>query len=539
MHTISDLRPETAPISLRDVTDLFDTWELHWIDTSGETESASFSGVGEVPSPIGDTRIEGVSVTTLDLGDGWAFVGVGGAVRHGAELAGDAKQKGAALLVTDEAGYALAADSGLPALVVKDPRAAAGIIASALHSGDLPNLTLVGVTGTNGKTTSTYLMRAALQPICSPVGVMGTLEIDAGDRKILAERTTHESPVVYRTLAQAAQAGMSGMVVEVSAHAMSLNRVENLKFDLAVFTNLQHDHLDFYEGSMDLYLEAKAKLFTPDHTKVGVVGVDDEYGRALARTTTVPIEAVQYFSEDDPAIGSVPLWRVSDATPDADAWGTRFTLTTPKGDSFPAFCPVPGLVNVQNAALCIIGAHLLGAPLEEAIASLAAAPSIPGRMNLVPRLADHQPRVVVDYAHTPEAIERLVKDFRAMTPGEVIAVFGTDGDRDASKRAPLARIVADLADVLWVTDENPRTEDAASIRKELLDAIAEVRPNMENVTEVQTSRRDAIRKAIMAAGGEDTILLFGKGAETYQEVEGVKHHFVDAEVVKEVFEATK
>ncbi len=539
MHTINDLRPSTEPLTLKDIANGFDIWEARWLDPSGRQRCASdIEELGAVVE-VASLPVSGVTMSNWDIEEGWAFVGVPGDRRHGAVFAKDAKDRGAHLLVTDDEGAVLAADVGLPVLVVENPRKAAGVIASQLHASDIDDLTLVGVTGTNGKTTTTYLLRAALAPICEPMGVLGTLEVDTGDRKIAAERTTHESPVVYRTLAQGAQAGMEGMVVEVSSHALSLNRVQNVLFDLAVFTNLQHDHLDFYNNSMDLYFRAKAELFSPEHAKAGVVGVDDKYGRELARNAQIPVTTVQVATDDAPDVGDAPLWKVSDARADAKAFGTRFTLRAPSGETWEAFCPIPGSVNVQNAALSIVGARVLGASVEDAIEAVSVAPSIPGRMQTVPKRSPHQPKVVVDYAHTPEAIEQLLLDFRELTAGNLIAVFGTDGDRDATKRKPLARITAELADVLWVTDENPRTEDAASIRAQLLEGVREARPDMENVFEVATSRRDAIREAILAAEPEDTILIFGKGAEPYQEIRGVKHRHLDVEVVEDVFDSTK
>ena len=539
MHTINDLRPSTEPVTLKDIADSFEVWEVRWLDPSGKVRRAGDARELEELDAVAPLPVSGVTLSSWDIEEGWAFVGVGGDRRHGAEFSKDAKDRGANVLVTDDRGVQFALSTGLPTLIVQNPREAAGVIASRLHSRDIEDLTIVGVTGTNGKTTTTYLLRAGLAPVCEPMGILGTLEVDTGDRKISAERTTHEAPVVYRTLAQGAQAGMEGMVVEVSSHAMSLNRVQNVLFDLAVFTNLQHDHLDFYENSMDLYFRAKAELFSPDHAKKGVVGVDDEYGRRLAREARIPVTAVQVTTEDDPGLGDVPLWKASDARPDAEAFGTRFTLQGPSGETWEAFCPIPGSVNVQNAALAIVGAHMLGASMEDAIEAVAAAPSIAGRMQAVPKWSPHQPNVVVDYAHTPEAIEQLLLDFRELTTGDLIAVFGTDGDRDATKRKPLARITARLADVLWVTDENPRTEDAASIRAQLLEGVREVRPDMEKVFEVVTSRRDAIREAILAAQPADTIVIFGKGAESHQEVRGVRHRHLDSEVVEDVLESTK
>lgn len=517
MHSIQSLRPTPTPISA--------------------AELAKQLGVPTPDSSLNAVTVEGVSVSTLDLEPGWAFVGIPGMREHGARRALEAKQIGATLLITDSEGAQIAKDAGLPIVLVEDPRASAAPAAKALHADAFKNLTLVGVTGTNGKTTTTYLLRAALAPTISPMGIIGTLEVEVGPHKITAERTTNEAPVIYRALAEAAEGGQKGVVVEVSSHALELNRADGLKFDLAVFTNLQHDHLDLHK-TMDGYYAAKAQLFSPERAKAGVVCVDDKYGRRLAKEARIPVVAVQALTDDDPGV-EVPVWTVVDISPNAEKFGTDFTLVDPEGNRTAAFCPIPGLVNVQNAAAAIVGSHVLGTPLSEAVEATGNAPSIPGRMQAVPALGAHQPRVIVDYAHTPEAIKQLLADFRELTAGNLVAVFGTDGDRDASKREPLAEITAETADVLWVTDENPRYEDAASIREELLRGVRRIRPNLEDVTEVTTSRRDAIREAIMAAGPDDTVLIFGKGAEPYQEVQGVKHSFLDASVVEEVLFATR
>lgn len=534
MHTIRDLRPTIDPVPLAALVENFGSWTLRVPGPNGQ--ATTYADTGESGFP--DIPILGSSVNSEEMEEGWAFVGIPGMRRHGASLAKRAMDHGAVLLVTDEAGWEIAREAGIPTLVVDDPRASAATVSKAIYAGAFKDRVLAGVTGTNGKTTTTYLLRAALAPKYSPMGIVGTVELDTGKTQIIADKTTHEAPVVYRTIAVGAENDMAGMVLEVSSHAMSLNRVDGIKFDLAVFTNLQHDHLDFYEGSMDLYFEAKAAMFTPGSARVGVTGVDDLYGRRLLKEAKIPMTAVQVFTDDDVDTGGAPLWRASDIHTEAGTWGTYFTLTDPSGNGYQALCPMPGLVNVQNAALAVVSAQVLGVPAEEAIAALAKAPSVPGRMQAFPRLGSHQPSVVVDYAHTPEAIEQLLIDFKAVTEGNLVAVFGTDGDRDATKRDPLAQIVARRADVLWVTDENPRFEDAASIRSQLLGGIKKVRPDMEGVVEVTTSRRDAIRDAILDSGPADTVIIFGKGAERYQDIRGVKHKYLDADVAQEVLEQT-
>lgn len=527
MASLSKIRPHTTALTLDQALAGIPVWSLWRKPDEATPAEATFS-------PL----VTGVSVDTGDLEENWIFVGVPGARRHGASLAAVAKEGGATVLVTNEAGATLAADCGITIVTVADPRRAAGVIAKNLYGSGEDELVKVGITGTNGKTTSTYFFRAALQPKLGKLGLLGTLEVDTGSFATFAERTTHESPVVHRALAATAEAGLGGAVVEVSSHALSLDRVEGILFDLAVFTNLQHDHLDFYENSMDLYFDAKASLFTPGVSKQGVTAVDDSYGRRLAREAAIPIQAVQALTDDAVDVGDTPLWKVQNIHADTEGGGNNFTLLSPTGVSYAANCPIPGLVNVQNAALALVGAMALGVEPNAAITALRNAPPIPGRMQWI-ESTPTQPTVMVDYAHTPEAIEQLLIDLRPLTKGRLVAVFGSDGDRDATKRVPLAEVVAKRADVLWVTDENPRFEDAASIRAMLLEGISNVRPDLEDVFEVTSCRRDALREAIMEADPEDLIVAFGKGAERYQEIRGVKHYYSDVEVVQEVLRDIK
>ncbi len=527
MASLTQIRPHIIPLALDKALAGVEGWALWNAPDAHTTVENTFM-------PL----VTGVSVDTGDMEENWIFVGVPGARRHGASLASTARERGASVIVTDKEGAPLAEDAGLPIVTVDDPRQAAGVIASNLYGTAEEGLVTVGVTGTNGKTTTTYLLRAILQPTLGRMGLLGTIEVDTGDFSTFAERTTHESPVVHRALASTRQSDLRGAVVEVSSHALSLQRVEGVTFDLGVFTNLQHDHLDFYENSMDLYFEAKASLFAPGRTRVGVTAVDDDYGRRLAREAQIPMEAVQVLTDDLVDIGGTALWKVTDVHADPDAGGNAFTLKSPRGEKYQVTCPIPGLVNVQNAAVALVGSIALGIEPEDAIEALRQAPPVPGRMQWVDS-APTQPTVMVDYAHTPEAIEQLLIDLRPLTKGKLTAVFGTDGDRDSTKRVPLAEIVARRADVLWVTDENPRFEDAAAIRAQLLEGIRNVRPDMHDVHEVTTCRRDALRDAILEGAPEDLVVAFGKGAERYQETKGVKHYYMDVDVAQETLRDSK
>lgn len=520
MSLINTLRPAIEPVLLSSV--------VSGLGTSQESEP-DFSDFSTV-------YVSGVTLDSSDMEPGWIFVAVDGLKHHGLRFAPEAVRAGAVAVVTDRTGKELANDIAVPVIAVEDPRQAAGRIASRIYGPYVSELTLVAVTGTNGKTTTTYLVRGALSSTFDKVALMGTVEIDVGkegEDALVSERTTAESPVVYRALAVAAQNGYAAAVVEASSHALSLHRLAGLKFDSVIFTNLQHDHLDFY-GDMANYFEAKAQLFTKEYATAGVVSLDDKWGRKLAEEAQIPIDTVSAFGNSTPDTPHPAAnWEVIDMADDPVRWGIGFELKDPGGTIHDCFCPLPGKVNVQNSALALACAAQMGVPIDQAITGLACAVAPPGRMEVVPTIPK-QPRVLVDYAHTPEALEATLTTLRPLVEGELVTVFGTDGDRDASKREDLAAVAALLADRLWITDENPRTEDPESIRKYLLRGVQRERPGMEKVVEVKTSRRDAIRKAILAAGPGDLVVILGKGAEPYQEIDGVMHAHLDSAVAAEV-----
>ncbi len=516
MTTVSDIRPRVAPLALSEA--LADLEVLQWVD-AGTTSARS------VP-------IQGVTVSTLDLDQGWLFIAIPGLAQHGIRFARQAADKGAVAVLTDPRGAHWAAQEGLdlPLAVVEDPRAAAAVVAATIHGHPARDLLTLAVTGTNGKTTTSYLMRAALEADHLKAALCGTLETIVGDLRLSSDRTTAEAPVIERILALAREKHLGAAVVETSAHALSLHRVDGIVFDVAAFTNLQHDHLDYYHD-MEHYFAAKKQLFTPAHCRHGVVCVDDEWGRRLAHDTDVPVTTVSALTDHRAD------WTVRETHLDQDTWRTVFTLVDPHGTGHEVATPVLGDVNVQNTAVAVVSAVQLGLEVDEVIAAVQAAPQVPGRMEKVnPTPHPSQPLVVIDYAHTPEALEWTLRSTREFTRGRVVLVFGTDGDRDASKREPLARVAAHIADDLWVTDENPRTENAPSIRTQLLSGIRDLRPDLERVIEVGTCRRDAVRRAILGAGAGDTVLITGKGAEQYQEIEGIKHAYNDVLVSREVLD---
>jgi UDP-N-acetylmuramoyl-L-alanyl-D-glutamate--2,6-diaminopimelate ligase len=473
--------------------------------------------------PAGATvDVTGATVDSRDVRPGDLFGAMPGYSSHGATFAPAAAAAGAAAILTDDIGAKLAAPTGLPIVVVDDPRHALGLASAEVYGDPSRAMTLVGVTGTNGKTTTTYFIDAALRRSQRATGLLGTIEMRVGAETTPAVRTTVEAPLFQALLARMVEAGVGAATVEVSSHALALGRVAGARFAVAVFTNLQWDHLDFHP-TMEDYFQAKASLFTPELSERGVVCVDDEWGVRLAAEATIPVVRVATRVEAGDAD-----WTVRDVRLADDGIGSAFTLNGPDGARLEAASPLPAHINVSNAAAAIVAAVEAGVPPDEAIAGVAAAPGVPGRMQRVLERDASTPLAIVDYAHTPDALERVLVGARSVTPGRIISVFGAGGDRDTAKRAGFGSVAAARADVVIVTDDNPRSEDPAAIRQAILAGLREARPGMRDVHEI-APREEAIRAALAMAAPEDTIVLSGKGHEDYQEIDGVKHHFSDPE----------
>ena len=421
---------------------------------------AAMAAVDRVDGAVDAPPLTGATVDSRDVNPGDVFGAFAGLVQHGARFAADAVAAGAVAVLTDEAGLETVREAGLtvPVLVAADTRRAMGDAAAAIYGHPSSRLTLVGVTGTNGKTTTSYFIDNALAQIHPRRGVLGTVELRLGDEAIESPRTTVESPVLHGLLARMVEEGVTAAVAEVSSHAAALDRIAGVDFAVAVFTNLQWDHLDFHK-TMDRYLADKAKLFAPGRSRRGVVCIDDAYAQRLAREAVIPVETVA--TRPGSPRGD---WNVEDADVGLDGVGSRFTLVTPDGARLEAHSPLPGLVNVSNAAVAIVAAHAAGVPLDLAVQGVATAHEVPGRMERVIERGDADPLAIVDYAHTPDALTLALEGVRPITPGRLILIFGSDGDRDQGKRPVMGEIAARLADIIVLTDENPRSEEPAAIR---------------------------------------------------------------------------
>lgn len=493
--------------------------------------------------------VSGVSVDSGDVADGELFVALPGFKRHGAEFAPEAVDGGAVAVLTDSRGAELVRDAGLtvPVLIHPDPRALVGPLAAEVYHHPSRHLTVTAVTGTNGKTTTSYFLDAMLAAHTSGCMVAGTVELRVGEQSVESPRTTVEAPVLQRMMALAVEEGVGAASLEASSHAIVLHRLDGTAIDVAGFTNLQRDHLDFHK-TMEGYLDAKAQLFTPEHTRHAVVCVDDRWGTALAARIAAageltldrvraypPAEGLTGADPADPSVGTD--WWVTDAHVSMTDAATTFTLHGPDGVALEASCPLPGLVNVQNAALALVMAMRAGVPAPVAVEALAHAHNIPGRMQRITHRDGVRGTCIVDFAHTPDAMELTLKAVRQITPGRLIVVFGSDGDRDQGKRPMLGEVCARLADVLVVTDENPRSEDPQLIRNAILEGVRSVRPDLKDVEEITTWRGDAVRRGVELCGPDDTVIVTGKGHEPFLEMAGEFIRYNDAPVMREAAEA--
>jgi UDP-N-acetylmuramoyl-L-alanyl-D-glutamate--2,6-diaminopimelate ligase len=408
--------------------------------------------------------------------------------------------------------------------VVEQPRPLLGALASSLYGDPARALTLMAVTGTQGKTTTTRLLESGLQDAGIRAASVGTVGTRIDGRDVKTALTTPEAPDLHALFAVMREQQVRACAMEVSSHALVMGRVDGVVFDVSAFTNLGRDHLDFHADLED-YFSAKASLFTPERSRLGLTNVDDPFGRRLRDQATIPMRT---FS----ASGGEADWRAVDV--ELRAEGSRFTVVSPGGDRIEAGVPLTGAFNVANALCAIALAAEAGfdpAPLARAIART---PGVPGRLE---RIDLGQPfLVVVDYAHKPDALEAALVALRPLTSGRLVLVIGAGGDRDTGKRPVMGAIGARLADVLVVTDDNPRSEDPAAIRAALLAGTREVpEPERAEILEVG-SRGDAIRRAIALAGEGDTVLVAGKGHETGQEIGGVVHPFDDRDEVRAALE---
>ncbi len=473
------------------------------------------SGSGSPPT---DVTVTGLSLSSRRVQPGDIYAALPGSQVHGASYAADAVAAGAAAVLTDEEGTRIAGDLGVPLLVLENPRGVLGSLASRLHGDPAASLRLMAVTGTQGKTTTTRLLEGGLTAVGVSAAVIGTVGTRIAGRDVQTSLTTPEAPDLHALFAVMLEQGVTACAMEVSSHALVMGRVDGVVFDVAAFLNLGRDHLDFHEDVEDYY-RAKASLFTPERAQRGLTNVDDTFGRRLMKEASVPMAT---FSPS----GGAADWRAEDVS--LETAGSGFTVVTPAGARIPAWVPLTGDFNVANALCAIALAGEAGLDPRRVADGIARSGGVPGRLERVDEGQDFL--AIVDYAHKPDAVEAALAALRTLTTGRLVLVIGAGGDRDTGKRPLMGEIGARLADVLVVTDDNPRSEDPAAIRSAVLAGAAEVTRGAE-VLEIG-DRRTAIRQAVEMARTGDTVVIAGKGHETGQEIAGTVHPFDDRDEVR-------
>jgi UDP-N-acetylmuramoyl-L-alanyl-D-glutamate--2,6-diaminopimelate ligase len=461
-----------------------------------------------------DVVVTGIALNTAHLLPGDLYAALPGANAHGASFVDAAREKGASAVLTDPEGAQLV--DGLPVVVVPDPRRRLAGLSATFYGHPAESFTTVGVTGTQGKTTTTYLAEAALGDRAS--AVVGTIGTRIRRTPAASTLTTPEAPQLQALFAVMREEEVEVCAMEVSSHALVQGRVDGFAFDVAVFLNLGRDHLDFHKDLEDYFL-AKASLFTPERARHAVINIDDPYGRRLRELTPLPVTT---FSTD----GNPADWRAVNIRP--HRLGTDLEVLGPDGSATDLSVPLPGVFNVSNALAVITALAQAGHDPADLAAGIAASTGVPGRME---RVEAGQPfTAIVDYAHKPDAVSAVLTALRPVTAGRLIVVMGAGGDRDHGKRPIMGEVAARHADVVIVTDDNPRTERASAIRAAVMEG-ASAGPGV--AIEVP-GRREAIAHAVAMAHLGDTVVVAGKGHERGQEVDGVVHPFDDREVLVEL-----
>ena len=470
------------------------------------------AGVALTERRAGDVECSGICYDTRTMVPGCLFVALPGYKTDGHKYIAQALEQGAAAVLCQHPP-----EGEGPWLVTPDARAALAAVSANWFGHPARDLTLLAVTGTNGKTTTTYLLKAVLEGVLGArVGLIGTNQNMVGEEVLPAHRTTPESYEVQQLLREMADAGCTHVVMEASSHALVLHRLDGLRFRAGIFTNLTQDHLDFH-GTMEAYRDAKGLLFRQSDT--AVLNLDDEAGRYFARTVAVP--RLTYSERRDEADLTAKNLRLFPDRVEFEAVAA--------GAISRVRLPIPGGFTVYNALGVLTCGLALGLPLVDCADALAKAPGVKGRIEVVPVPADFA--VIIDYAHTPDALENILTTVRDFTAGRVICLFGCGGDRDRTKRPQMGAIAGSLADVAVVTSDNPRTEEPEAIIRDIL-------PGLEGTAAqvvVEPDRRAAIRRALSLAKPGDTVVLAGKGHETYQEVGTRVLHLDEREEVAAYF----
>lgn len=456
-----------------------------------------------------DKEVTNITIDSRCVGDGSVFVCIRGANVDGHSFAKKAEESGAVAIVCEEE-----LPLGVPCMVYPDTKIALAMISSVFYGEPEKKLHLVGITGTNGKTTVSYFIKKILENASKKVGIIGTNEILVGDKDVGIKSSTPTTPnslELRQIFAKMLEMGAEYVVMEVSSHALDLHRVYGLCYDVGIFTNLTRDHLDYHK-TMENYFLAKKKLF--DISKLGVINKDDEYGNRILSDNSagkigIGIKDAEIVAENI----------------EIDEKGVSFSAVY-KGEKYPVSLPVSGMFSVYNGLCALGGAISLGIPPKDAAQGLSRSEGVKGRLERVATNTDYS--VIIDYAHTPDGLENVLSAVNSFKKGRCIAVFGCGGDRDATKRPIMGEIGTRMADVAIITSDNPRTESPEKIISDILSGACQGKYT------VVENRKEAIKYALSIAKKDDIVLLLGKGQETYQIIGKEKTHFDEREIVKEI-----
>ena len=462
-----------------------------------------------------EVKVFGITHDSRSVQPGDLYVALQGANSHGIEFIDEATKNGAVAIATDAHGVEIANQKGLPAIELLNARQEMALIAARIYGNPESKLSLTGVTGTNGKTTTTHMLRSIFIDAGKRVGVIGTLGTYLDEEHLPGARTTPESTDLFATLALMVERGITHVFMEVSSHALALHRVSGIKYDVAVFTNLTQDHLDFH-GSMEMYFAAKSVLFTSEFSDQAVICTDDAWGKKLAAESRIPAVT----------IGRDGSWKTSPANSNSNGLTTQ-NIEIKDSGAISLTVNMLGSYNATNAACALAVSQLLGLSIPASLESLKNVRPIPGRLEKVSIVSPGT--AIVDYAHTPDAVATVLTVIKDANPEKIITVIGCGGDRDASKRPLMGKVAAQLSDIVIVTDDNPRSDDPALIRSAM---IAGTQNCAAKVLEI-ADRRSAIAKALSLADVGDVIAILGKGHESGQEISGEVFAFDDRVVVRQ------
>jgi UDP-N-acetylmuramoyl-L-alanyl-D-glutamate--2,6-diaminopimelate ligase len=480
----------------------------------------SLLGLSEQGQPVRG-MVTGVTHDSRTIVPGDLYAALPGSRFHGAVFAQQAADAGAAGILTDREGRIRAERAGLPVLVVDDPRAVLGEVASWVYGRPVHDLALLGVTGTSGKSTTTFLLEAGLRAAGHETGLIGGIEIRVGGESRPSALTTPEATDLHALFALMRERGVTAVAMEVSSHALGYDRVGGAFYEVALFTNLSQDHLD-YHPTMEDYFAAKALLFTPEFSRLGVVNVDDSWGRRLTHVAKVPVTT--FSADGDPGAD----WRAADVR--LAAGGSTFRVVGPGGVEADASAPLAGPFNVANALGAIVALVEAGVPLQTAVEGIAGVPGVPGRLERIDEGQEFT--VLVDYAHKPGAVQAVLATLRPLAEDRLIIVLGCGGDRDSGKRPIMGELAARRADVAVFTNDNPRSEDPWAILNAMVGGVLAVPEDERAHVVVEPDRATAIALAVGRARRGDVVVVAGKGHEQGQYISGEVLPFDDREVVR-------